>query len=167
MFIDGISSRTSIFNHRLDGLQLGFEETRFHGIFESMIPMPQVSVIPANIKPQPTKVERKHHLGSIKNPSKLPSATRNPAAIRTCLSKDMIFLPWVMGKPACAQASVPPWMLKTLVRPEASRSSQAFLPRDPLLQTTYNGSVPPNFSAIIFSERESRGTSFAKETCIS
>ena len=44
--------------------QLGVLATRFQGIFASIIPMPQVSVTHANIKPHPTKVEIKPNLGS-------------------------------------------------------------------------------------------------------
>jgi len=66
-------------------------------------------------------------------PSTAPNRTSDPAAMRTCRSSDIAFLPRTTGKPASIQASVPPYvddvreasLLKRLARLLASASGSA------------------------------------------
>ena len=51
--------------------------------------MPQVSVMPANTSPEPTKAGNAIQAGSRSQAAALPSATRVPAAMRTCRSRLM------------------------------------------------------------------------------
>ena len=79
--------------------------------------MPQVSVIPANTRPAPTKADRPKKAGCTNQPSSNPSNTNSPAAMRTCRSSEIDFFARTMGSPASIQASVPPSMLTTLEKP--------------------------------------------------
>ena len=69
-----------------------FAVTRFHGIRANNIPMPQVSVIPAKIKPAPTKAASAEQAGWTSQPSTAPNRTSEPAVMRTCRSKAKGFL---------------------------------------------------------------------------
>ena len=75
--------------------------------------MPQVSVIPAKTSPAPTKADNPMNAGCTNQPSAAPSRTSDPAAIRTCRSSEMAFLPRTTGRPASTQAIVPPSTLTT------------------------------------------------------
>lgn len=70
--------------------------------------MPQVSVIPAKISPAPTNADNPMNAGWTNQPSNAPSSTSEPAAIRTCRSSEMAFLPRRTGRPVSTQAIVPP-----------------------------------------------------------
>ena len=61
----------------------------------------------------------------------LLSASSDPAAIRTCRSRDIVFLPRTTGSPARSQASVPPSTLTTFAKPAAWNRSAACRPRPP------------------------------------
>lgn len=52
----------------------------FHGIFASSKPMPQVSVIPENTRPPPTKAGSRRNAGWTAAPSAVPNTTSDPAA---------------------------------------------------------------------------------------
>ena len=80
-------------------------QRRFHGICASSIPMPQVSVIPANTSPAPTKPDSQIQLGWAKAESKTPPNTIDPAAIRTWRSSDTALRPRTTGRSATAHAS--------------------------------------------------------------
>ena len=81
------------------------------------MPMPQVSVIPAKTSPAPTNADRPMNAGWTSQPSTAPSSTSDPAAMRTCRSSEIAFLPRTTGSPASTQASVPPSTLTTFVKP--------------------------------------------------
>ena len=66
---------------------------RFQGIRANNRPMPQVSVMPAKTSPAPTRAERTTNAGWTSQPSNAPKQTSNPAAIRTCRSSEIVFLP--------------------------------------------------------------------------
>ena len=99
-------------------------------------------MIPANTRPQPTKPARPAPIAfqltgasGPKAASAAPTATSDPAAIRTCRSSDITLWPRTTGTPAASQATVPPSTLTTSLRPAASSFSQAFWLRVPDLQT--------------------------------
>jgi len=115
-------------------------ETWFQGIRPISIAIPQVSVIPAKTRPQPTNPARpapmlRHSSSGPKAASAAPIATSAPAAIRTCRSSDIAFRPRTTGRPAASQAVVPPSTLTTSPMPAATIRSQAVLLRPPERQT--------------------------------
>jgi hypothetical protein len=110
--------------------------TRFQGIRASNSPMPQVSVTPANTSPAPTNAASPAHAGCTSQPRATPRRTSDPAAIRTCRSRDIAFWPRTTGRPASAHACVPPSTFTTFVSPPAVSFSQAFWPRLPDRQMT-------------------------------
>ena len=68
-------------------------------------------------------------------PGPLRSPPAPPAAIRTCRSSDIAFLPRTTGKPAASQAGGAPSTLTTSLMPAAIIRSQAVLLRPPERQT--------------------------------
>ena len=101
--------------------------------------MPQVSVIPANTRPAPTNAESQISGWNQHEPI-APNNTSDPAAMRTCRSREMAFLPRTTGKPAATQAVVPPSTLMIFVKPALTSFSQACRLRPPDLHITYSGS---------------------------
>src|SRR5262249_45537016 len=114
--------------------------TWFHGIRARSIPIPQVSVTPAKTSPAPTKADRPTNAGCTSQPRMAPSSTSSPAAMRTCRSSEIAFLPRTTGSPDSTQARVPPSTLTTLVTPAARNFSHAWRPRLPERHRTYSGS---------------------------
>ena len=111
--------------------------------------MPQVSVIPAKTSPAPTKADSPMKAGWTNQPSTAPSSTSDPAAMRTCRSSEMAFLPRTTGRPASTQASVPPSTLTTFEKPALRNFSHACWPRLPERQMTYSGSLAEPLRACI------------------
>ena len=111
--------------------------------------MPQVSVIPAKIRPAPTKADSPMNAGWTNQPSTAPSSTSDPAAMRTCRSSEMAFLPRTTGRPASTQAIVPPSTLTTFEKPALRNFSHACWPRLPERQMTYSGSLAEPLRACI------------------
>ena len=66
--------------------------------------MPQVSVIPEKIKPAPTTADNQMNAGFTNQPSTAPSTISDPAATRTCRSRETASLPRTTGRPASTQA---------------------------------------------------------------
>jgi hypothetical protein len=71
--------------------------------------MPHQPLMPANIRPAPTKPDRARKAGATHRPSSTPSRISVPATICTWR---MISIGWLRsattGKPAFFQASIPP-----------------------------------------------------------
>src|SRR5579883_588135 len=122
--------------------------------------MAQESVTPAKTSPAPTNAGRPRKAGWTSTPRAVPSTTSDPAAIRTCRSSEIAFLPRTTDSPARSQASVPPSTLITLENPAAWNFSHARRPRLPERQIRYRGSslFPLRASMIALGSRASSGT---------
>ncbi len=83
-----------------------------------MIPIAQMSVSPAKLRPKPTKPQRKSQCGLTISARMAPASTSKPAPRRTWRSRDQrVFTLATTGNPASIHAFVPP--SRTLNRPLA------------------------------------------------
>ena len=90
--------------------------------------MVQIPVIPANVRPSPTKPVPAMNHGFTSTASAVKAMSRTPATIITCRTSGIGALALrTTGSPAFDQATMPPSMTLTSVRPEA-RSASATLP---------------------------------------
>ena len=95
--------------------------------------MPQKSVMPAKIKPAPTKPDSQMKLKFTNRASNTPVKTIAPVVIRTRRSRLMTLVwPRVTGRLASIHASVPPSTTTGYAKPSLANLSAAFVARCPL-----------------------------------